>query len=82
MVHIGIAATSAFKDVSPLSVSLRRWKRLAFALLLSGLFMCLPARGHAAGLDCPETGPGRYPLFIGALQRHRGRRRQGFGGEG
>ena len=68
MVHIGIAATSAFKDVSPLSVSLRRWKRLAFALLLSGLFMCLPARGHAAGLDCPETGPGAVPNLLTGLQ--------------
>jgi hypothetical protein len=68
MVHIGLAATSAFEDVSPLPVSLRRWKRLAFALLLSGLFMCLPARGHAAGLDCPETGPGAVPNLLTGLQ--------------
>src|SRR5207342_2667543 len=51
MIHTGLAATSAFEDVSPLSVSLPRWKRLAFALLLSGLSVCLPARGDTAGLD-------------------------------
>ena len=27
--------------------------------LLSGVLMCLPARGHATGLDCPEIGPPR-----------------------
>ena len=68
MVHTGLAAISAFEDVSPLLVSLRRWKRLAFALLLSGLFMCLPARGHTAGLDCPETGPGAVPDLLAGLQ--------------
>ena len=46
-------------------VSLPRWKRLAFALLLSGLSVCLPARGHAAGLDCPETGPDVPNLLTG-----------------
>src|SRR5262245_11893183 len=36
-----------------------RWKRIAFALLLSGVIGCLPMRGHAAaGFDCPELGPG------------------------
>ena len=68
MMHTGLAATSAFEDVSPLSVSLPRWKRLAFALLLSGLSVCLPARGHTAGLDCPETGPGAVPNLLTGLQ--------------
>ena len=67
MMHTRLAATSAFGDVSPLPVSLPRWKRLAFALLLSGLSVCLPARGHTAGLDCPETGPGQFQIFSPAF---------------
>jgi len=57
MLRTIIAATPAFPDGLSLSLSVPRLKRLAFALLLSGLFACLPARGHAAGLDCPEMGP-------------------------
>ena len=55
-------------SVLPKSSSVPRWKRLAFALLLSGLFACLPARGHAAGLDCPEIGPGAVPNLLTDLQ--------------
>ena len=36
-----------------------RLKYIASALLLSGVLGCLPARGYAAGLDCPEFGPPR-----------------------
>ena len=52
----------------PLSVSVPRWKRVAFALLVSGLSICLPARGHTAGLDCPEIGPGAVPALLENLQ--------------
>ena len=68
MLHTAIAARSAFEDVSPLSASVHRWKRFAFALLLSGLSVCLPARGHTAGLDCPEIGPGAVPNLLTGLQ--------------
>ncbi len=38
------------------------------ALLLGGLFVCLSARSHAAGLDCPEIGPGPVPILFTDLQ--------------
>ena len=38
------------------------------ALLLGGLFVCLPARSHAAGLDCPEIGPSPVPSLFTDLQ--------------
>jgi hypothetical protein len=41
---------------------------MVFALLLSGLSICLPARAHTAGLDCPETGPGAVPTLLTDLQ--------------
>ena len=55
------SAAARLKDPLPLPASVPRWKRAVFALLLSGLSICLPARGHTAGLDCPETGPGAVP---------------------
>ena len=57
-----------FRVASLLPASIAQWKRLAFALLLSGLFVCLPARGHTAGLDCPEMGPGAVPNLLTDLQ--------------
>jgi hypothetical protein len=36
------------------SSSARRWRRIALACLLGGAVGWLPARGHSAGLDCPE----------------------------
>ena len=63
-----IATPTVFEDVSPLLRSVRRWKRVVFALLLSVLSVCLPARGQAAGLDCPETGPGAVPTLLTDLQ--------------
>jgi hypothetical protein len=36
--------------------------------MLSGLSMCLPARGYTAGLDCPETGPGAVPNLLTDVQ--------------
>lgn len=62
------AAATAFQISLSLSASVPRWKRLAFALLLSGLFIYLPTRGHAAGLDCPEIGPGSVPNLLTDLQ--------------
>ena len=56
MLHRASAETTTVSFVS----ALVRWKRLAFALLLSGLFVCPPARSHAAGLQCPE-------LTLGAM---------------
>ncbi len=38
------------------------------ALLLGGLFVCLPARSHAAGLDCPESAPALFPILFTDLQ--------------
>ena len=58
MLRRACADTTALYAVSPVSALVPRWKRLAFALLLSGLFVCLPARSHAAGLQCPELAPG------------------------
>ena len=66
MLRTAIAAATIF--VLPKSSSVPRWKRLAFALLLSGLFVSLPAHGHAASLDCPEIGPGAVPNLLTDLQ--------------
>jgi hypothetical protein len=68
MSRAAIAAPTVFEDVSPLLRSVRRSKRVAFALLLSGLSICLPAHGHTAGLDCPEIGPGAVPTLLTDLQ--------------
>jgi hypothetical protein len=59
---------TAFPGATPLSMIGLRWKCWAFALLLSGLFICLPGRGHAAGLDCPEIGLGAVPNLLTDLQ--------------
>ena len=68
MLRRACADTTALQSVSPVSALIPQWKRLAFALLLSGLFVCLPARGHAAGLDCPEIGAGAVPNLLTDLQ--------------
>jgi hypothetical protein len=68
MLRTAIAAATPFRDALSSSALVSRWKRLAFALLLSGLFVCLPARGHTAGLDCPEMGPGAVPNLLTDLQ--------------
>ena len=36
----------------------RRHRRIAFALVITGFLGGLPARGDAAGLQCPELAPG------------------------
>jgi hypothetical protein len=68
MLRTAIAPATTFQDRLPLSASVPRWKRLAFAFFLSGLFVCLPVRGHAAGLDCPVMGPGAVPNLLTGLQ--------------
>lgn len=68
MLRTAIVATTISGDVLPKSSLVPRPKRLAFALIISGLFFCLPARGHAAGLDCPEIGRGAVPNLLADLQ--------------
>jgi hypothetical protein len=41
-----------------------RRKRIACVVLLSGFLGCLPADGRAAGLECPEVGPGAVPNLL------------------
>src|ERR1700738_4061341 len=62
------AAAPAVRDPLTISASSPRWKRIAFIFLLSGVLGCLPARGHTAGLDCPEMGPGAVPNLLSDLQ--------------
>jgi|SRR5580704_4337621 hypothetical protein len=47
-------ANAVVQDPLPTSASARRRRRIAFVFLLSGILGCLPVRGRAAGLDCPE----------------------------
>ena len=68
MLYRACTDATALQLASPVSALVPRWKRLAFALLLSGLFVCLPARGHAAGLDCPEISAGAVPNLLTDLQ--------------
>jgi hypothetical protein len=50
--------------------SMSRWcRRIAFALLVAGCLGGLPSRGHAAGLDCPEIGPGAVPNLFPDAKR-------------
>jgi hypothetical protein len=68
MLRTTMAAVIAVKDHLPNSASPPRWKRIALIFLLSGVLGCLPARGHTAGLDCPEMGPGAVPNLLSDLQ--------------
>src|SRR4029077_11438635 len=68
MLRTATAAAAAFQIALPVSISISRWKRVAFALLLSGLFVWMPGRGYAAGLDCPEIGAGAVPNLLTDLQ--------------
>ena len=54
------------------SSSLRpRRRRMAWVLLLSGVLGCLAGGGHAAGLECPETGPRAVPRLLADSERTR-----------
>ena len=68
MLRTAVAAAPVVRDPLTISGSAPRWKRIAFMFLLSGVLGCLPARGHAAGLDCPEMGPGAVPNLLSDLQ--------------
>ena len=68
MLRTAIAAAPAVQDPVPISASAPRWRRIAFIFLLSGVLGCLPARGHTAGLDCPEMGPGAVPNLLSDVQ--------------
>src|SRR5262245_12411278 len=69
MLRIAVAAAAiAARDRRFLSELVSRWKRVASALLLSGVLGCLPMPGRAAGLDCPELGPGSVPNLLTDLQ--------------
>src|SRR5664279_3315253 len=68
MFHSKIHVATAIKNLLPLSVPAFKWKRFAFALILTGALGCRPAPSHAAGLDCPEMGPGAVPNLLAALQ--------------
>jgi hypothetical protein len=46
-----------------------RRKRIACVLLLSGFFGCPAAPGHAAGLECPEVGPGAVPNLLAQFKQ-------------
>ena len=62
------ASAVARSDSLPSLAWVKQWKHVAFALLLSGLCVCLPGRGHATGLDCPEIGPGAVPNILSDTQ--------------
>ena len=62
------AVAAAFLDTSLLSSPAARLRHFAFALLLSGLLVCMPGRGHTAGLECPELGPNAVPNLLTELQ--------------
>jgi hypothetical protein len=68
MLRTAIAVATPFQDQLPLSASVPRWKRIAFAFFLSGALACLPTQGHAASLDCPEMGAGAVPNLLADLQ--------------
>jgi hypothetical protein len=68
MFRAAIVAATAVQDPLPILASAPRWKRIALIFLLSGVLGCLPARGHTAGLDCPEMGPGAVPNLLSDLQ--------------
>jgi hypothetical protein len=68
MLRTAVAAAPAVRDPLTISASSPRWTRIAFMFLLSGVLGCLPARGHTAGLDCPQMGPGTVPNLLSDLQ--------------
>ena len=68
MLRTAVGAAPAVRDPLTISASSPRWKRIAFMFLLSGVLGCLPARGHTAGLDCPQMGPGTVPNLLSDLQ--------------
>ena len=63
MSRAAIAAPTVFEDVSPLLGSVRRSKRMAFALLLVAYpSVCRLAATRLAS-TAPKRGPGQFQLF-------------------
>jgi hypothetical protein len=68
MLRITTAEIKAMQDRRRFSESFFRWKRIAFPLFVVGALALLPIRTQAAGLDCPELGPGSIPNLLSDLQ--------------
>ena len=47
----------------------RRARRVASVLLLSGFLGCMATGARAAGLECPETGPGEVPNLLAHVKQ-------------
>jgi len=63
-----VAVSWATPDWQIFSEPVSRWKRISLSLLLVGALGCLPMRSQAAGIDCPELGPGSVPNLFNDLQ--------------
>jgi hypothetical protein len=68
MLRTAIVAATNFPAALSDSTLGSQWRRFMLALVLSAVFMCLPTRGHTAGLDCPEIGPAAVPNLFSDLQ--------------
>jgi hypothetical protein len=63
MLRTAISSALKFQD------ALSKWTGTVFALVLSGVVLCLPVRGHTAGLECPDVGPAAaIPDLLSELQ--------------
>src|SRR5215510_12419561 len=62
------AVAWATPDWQIFSEPVSRWKRISLSLLLVGALGCLPMRSQAAGIDCPELGPGSVSNLLNDLQ--------------
>jgi hypothetical protein len=63
-----IGALSGAESILSVSASAKRLRRIALMFLVVGALGCLPARGRAAGLECPETGAGAVSNLLTELQ--------------
>jgi len=63
-----IGALSGAESILSVSASATRLRRIALMFLVVGALGCLPARGRAAGLECPETGAGAVSNLLTELQ--------------
>ena len=63
-----VRVTALPRNSLPSLAWVQQWKRVTFALKLSGLSICLPARGYTAGLDYTEIGPGAVPNLLSDVQ--------------
>jgi hypothetical protein len=68
MLRTTTAKVKATRDWWVFSKSLFRWKRIAFSLFVVGALSLMPIRSQAAGLDCPEIGPGSVSNLFSDLQ--------------